>query len=47
MQKKTTKKIKQQQQSLLFYLKYIVSYELIHSPTPGFTENQILLLPFK
>ena len=34
-------------QGLFFYLKYIVLYELRHSPTPGFTEKQILLLPFK
>ena len=33
--------------SLLFYLKYIVLKELIHSPTPSFTEKQILLLPLK
>ena len=31
---------------LLFYLKYIVQKELIYSPTPSFTEKQILLLPF-
>ena len=33
--------------SLLFYLKYIVLQELIHSPTPCYTEKQILLLQFK
>ena len=33
--------------SWLFYLKYIVLYELIHSPTPSSTEKQILLLPLK
>ena len=26
---------------------HIVLYELIHSPTPGFTDKQILVLPFK
>ena len=29
------------------YLKYIVLYKLMHSPTPSFTKNQILLEPFK
>ena len=38
MQKKTTTK----KQSLLFYLKYIFVYKLIHSPTPGFTEKKIV-----
>ena len=34
-------------QSLLFYRKYVVIHELIYSPTHDFTEEQILLLPFK
>ena len=38
---------KYKNQGLFFYLKYIVLYELRHRPTPGFTEKQILLLPFK
>ena len=29
-------------QSLLFYLKYFVLYELMHNPTPSFAEEQIL-----
>ena len=33
-----------QKQSLFFYLKYFVLYELMHSPTPSFTEKQILFL---
>ena len=32
--------------SLINYLKYIVKNKLIHSPTPCFTEQQILVLPF-
>ena len=27
-------------QSLLFYLKYFVLYELMHNPTPSFAEEQ-------
>ena len=34
-------------QSLLFYLKYFVSYELMHNPTPSFAEEQILFSPLK
>ena len=29
-------------QSLFFYLKYFVLYELMHNPTPSFAEEQIL-----
>ena len=28
-------------QSLVFYLKYFVLYELMHNPTPSFAEEQI------
>ena len=31
-------------QSLLFYPKYVVLYELMHSPIPSFTGEQILFL---
>ena len=34
-------------QSLLFYLKYFVLYELMHNPTPSFAEEQILFSPLK
>ena len=34
-------------QSLLFYLKYFVLYELMHNPTPQFAEEQILFSPLK
>ena len=33
--------------SLIFYLKYIVLKDLIHSPTSSFNGKKILLLPFK
>ena len=35
-----------QKTNLLLYLKYIVFYELINSPTPDFTKEQIFLLSF-
>ena len=34
-------------QSLLFFLKYFVLYELMHNPTPSFAEEQILFSPLK
>ena len=34
-------------QSLLYYLKYFVLYELMHNPTPSFAEEQILFSPLK
>ena len=34
-------------QSLLFYLKYCVLYELMPNPTPSFAEEQILFSPLK
>ena len=34
-------------QSLNFYLKYFVLYELMHNPTPRFAEEQILFSPLK
>ena len=34
-------------QSLLFYLKYFVLYELVHNPTPSFAEEQILFSSLK
>ena len=34
-------------QSLLFYLKYFVLYELMRNPTPSFAEEQNLFSPLK
>ena len=36
-----------QNQSLLFYLKYFVLYELMRNPTPSFAEEQIWFSPLK
>ena len=34
-------------QSLFFFLKYFVLYELMHNPIPSFAEEQILFSPLK